>query len=75
MNIVRYVNTVNENGVRESTNGYYTGDKTMHGTITPDAVYDDNVVYSVELGTVRHGTIMGDAEEEANMPKIDAGEA
>ena len=73
MGIVKYENTVNEKGVRESTNGYYTGDKTMHGTVTQDAVYtESNVPYTVEDATVRHGTIMGDAAEDANMPVIKA---
>ncbi len=66
---VTYNNTTNEKGVRESTNGYYTGDKTLHGTVTQDAVYtESNVPYTVEAGTIRHGTIMDDAAPDANMP-------
>lgn len=73
MNKVVYENTTNVNGVRESTNGYYTGDKTMHGTIMQDAASDAvNTPYSVELATIRHGTIMGDAAEDANMPVVKA---
>lgn len=73
MNPVKYNDTTNEKGVRESTNGYYTGDKTMHGTVTQDAVYaESNVPYTVENATVRHGTIMGDAAEDANMPTVKA---
>ena len=73
MGVVKYNDTVNVNGVRESTNGYYTGDKSMHGTVTQDAVYtESNVPYTVENGTIRHGTIMGDAAEDANMPTVKA---
>ena len=73
---VTYNNTTNANSVRESTNGYYTGDKTLHGTIMQDAASGAvNTPYSVELGTIRHGTIMGDAASDANMPtvKVDSG--
>ena len=74
MNEVRYQDTRNELGNRESTNGYYTGDKSMHGTVTQDAVYDEsNVPYTVENSIIRHGTIMGDAAEDANMPVVDRG--
>lgn len=69
MNNVRYNDTFNELDNIESVNGYYTGDKTLHGTITQDAASGaDNNVYSVENATVRHGTIMGDAASDANMP-------
>lgn len=71
---VTYNNTTNANGARESTNGYYTGDKSLHGTITQDAASGAvNTPYSVELGTIRHGTIMGDAASDANMPTVKAG--
>ena len=73
---VTYNNTTNANSVRESTNGYYTGDKTLHGTIMQDAASGAvNTPYSVELGTIRHGRIMGDAATDANMPtvKVDTG--
>ena len=74
MNEVKYENTTNANGVRESTNGYYTGDKTLHGTIMQDAASGAvNTPYSVELETIRHGTIMGDAASDANMPEVDGG--
>ena len=70
---VEYLDTTNVNGVRESTNGYYTGDKTLHGTIMQDAASGAvNTPYSVEMGTIRHGTIMGDAASDANMPEVDA---
>lgn len=70
---VIYNNTTNANGVRESTNGYYTGDKSMHGTIMQDAASGAvNTPYSVELETIRHGTIMGDAASDANMPTVKA---
>ena len=70
---VIYNNTTNEKGVRESTNGYYTGDKSLHGTIMQDAASEAvNTPYSVELETIRHGTIMGDAAEDANMPTVKA---
>lgn len=69
MGKVTYNNTTNVKGVRESTNGYYTGAKDLHGTIMQDAASDAiNTPYSVELGTIRHGTIMGDAAADANMP-------
>lgn len=69
MNKVVYQNTTNENGVRESTNGYYTGDKTLHGTIMQDAASEAvNTPYHVETVTIRHGTIMDDAAADANMP-------
>ena len=71
MNRVRYYETYNDDDVRESTNGYYTGDKTMHGTIMQDAADGAvNTPYHVENETIRHGTIMGDAAEDANMPDI-----
>lgn len=73
MGVVKYNDTTNINGVRESTNGYYTGDKTMHGTIMQDAASDAvNTAYHVENSTIRHGTIMGDAAEDANMPTVKA---
>lgn len=73
MGVVKYNDTTNEKGVRESTNGYYTGDKTLHGTIMQDAASGAvNTPYSVELATIRHGTIMGDAAADANMPVVKA---
>ena len=73
MGVVKYNDTVNVNSVRESTNGYYTGDKSMHGTIMQDAAPEAvNTPYSVELATIRHGTIMGDAASDANMPTVKA---
>lgn len=73
MNKIAYENTTNVNGVRESTNGYYTGDKTLRGTIMQDAASGAvNTPYSVEMGTIRHGTIMGDAAADANMPVVKA---
>lgn len=75
MGVVKYNDTTNANGVRESTNGYYTGDKSMHGTIMQDAASGAvNTPYSVENGTIRHGTIMGDAAVDANMPSIKGGQ-
>jgi hypothetical protein len=45
----------------------------MHGTIMQDAASGAvNTPYSVELGTIRHGTIMGDAAKDANMPTVKA---
>ena len=68
---VKYNDTQNVNSVRESTNGYYTGDKTLHGTIMQDAASGAvNTAYSVEYATIRHGTIMGDAASDANMPTV-----
>ena len=73
MNKVVYNNTTNEKGVRESTNGFYTGSKELHGTIMQDAASEAvNTPYHVENVTVRHGTIMGDAAEDANMPTVKA---
>lgn len=70
---VKYENTTNVNSVRESTNGYYTGDKALHGTIMQDAASGAvNTPYSVENETIRHGTIMGDAASDANMPSVKA---
>lgn len=73
MGVVKYNDTTNANGVREATNGYYTGDKTMHGTIMQDAASEAvNIPYHVENVTIRHGTIMGDAASDANMPTVKA---
>ena len=75
MNKIVYLATTNEKGVRESTNGCYTGAKDIHGTIMQDAAPEAiNEAYSVEESIVRQGTIMGDAAEDANMPEVDDGE-
>ena len=71
MNHVIYTFTENDYGNRESTNGYYTGCRELHGTITQDAHSEAvNEPYFVEENTIRHGTIMGDAAEDANMPSV-----
>ena len=53
-------------GERLSTNGHYTGEH--KGTVMQDAaVGGTEQPYAVEEGTVRYGTIMGDAAE-GSMP-------
>lgn len=55
-------------GERLSTNGHYTGEH--KGTVMQDAaVGGTEQPYAVEEGTVRYGTIMGDAVE-GSMPAL-----
>lgn len=64
-NIVKYAPVNRDNGERVATNGYYTG----HKKGTPTQSKDETIgAYEVEEGTVRYGTMMGDAVQGA-MPK------
>ena len=64
-NIVKYVPVETTGGERIATNGYYTG----HKKGSPIQGYgESNAPYEVEEGTVRYGTMMGDAAV-GSMPK------
>ena len=59
-------------GERLSTNGHYTGEH--KGTVMQDAaVGGTEQPHAVEEGTVRYGTIMGDAVEGSMPTKVAEG--
>lgn len=64
-NIVKYAPVNRENGERVTTNGYYTGHKKGTPTQAKNEVMG---AYDVEEGTIRYGTMMGDAIQ-GSMPK------
>ena len=65
-NIVKYVTVETNGGERIATNGYYTG----HKKGSPIQGYgESNAPYEVEEGTVRYGTMMGDATV-GSMPAV-----
>lgn len=70
-NVGKYNNQtiiVNGNEERLSTNGYYTGQH--KGSVMQDAnEASGNQPYEVENGTIRYGTIMGDAAD-GSMPTV-----
>ena len=65
-NIVKYAPVNRDNGERVATNGYYTGYKKGTPTQAENEVIG---AYDVEEGTVRYGTMMGDAAV-GSMPKM-----
>ena len=65
-NIVKYIPVETSGGERVATNGYYTG----HKKGVPTQGYgENNAPYEVEEGTVRYGTMMGDATV-GSMPAV-----
>lgn len=63
MAITKYQNQ-EEDGIRISTNGHYTGH--LKGTVLQDAFSGaDNQPYHVERVTVRFGTLMQDAAPDS----------
>lgn len=64
-NIVKYAPANRDNGERVATNGYYTGHKIGAPTQAKDEILG---AHEVEEGTVRYGTMMGDAAV-GSMPK------
>ena len=68
-NIVKYAPVNRDNGERVATNGYYTGHKMGATTQAKDEVIG---AYEVEEDTVRYGTMLGDASQNA-MPKTAVG--